>query len=82
MTASKPYRATSDELRAIDAALLDIGGPPIPDDKLAAFYRAEAERVRNQADTAETIEMRIVMLDDAKRLDKLTETFSGPRPET
>ena len=80
MTAPKPYRATPAELRAIDAALLGIeDGPPIPNDKLAAFYRAEAERVRSMADTAETIEMRITLLGNAEGLNKLAEAI-GTRP--
>jgi hypothetical protein len=77
MTDPKPYRATPDELRAIDAGLLDMGGPPIPNDKPADFYRAEAARLRGKADTAETIRMRITILGNAERLDKLAETFSA-----
>jgi len=38
---------------------------------LAALYRREAARLRAEADTLETIEMRIACLDAARRFDEL-----------
>ena len=70
MSESKPYSATLDELRAIDEGL---AGDAIPDAELAAYYRREAARLRAQADTAETVDMRVVLLDSAEKLDKLAE---------
>jgi hypothetical protein len=69
MSDPKPYRATADELRAIDEGLLDVGGPPVPDSDLPAFYRSQAAQYRVLADRAETIEMRIKLLEFAEQLD-------------
>jgi hypothetical protein len=64
----KPYRATPDELRAIDEALAQ---QPIPETELPAYYRREAARLRAEANQAETVEMRIALLEAAERADKL-----------
>ena len=41
------------------------------DPDLADRYRAEAAKLRREADQAETVEMRIAMLDAAERFDQL-----------
>ena len=73
----EPYRATPDELRAIDAGLLDMGGPPIPEAELPEFYRTQAVEYRELADQAETIEMRIKLLEFAEHLDRLASGKAG-----
>jgi hypothetical protein len=45
----------------------------IPEAELLAHYRREAARLRAEADTAETVEMRVTLLDMAERLDKLAD---------
>jgi hypothetical protein len=71
MTDPKPYRPMPEDLRSIDAGLLDIGGPPIPDAELPDFYRHLATEYRGLADQAETVEMRIKLLEFAERLEGL-----------
>lgn len=56
MSDPKPYSPTPDELRAIDEALAQEA---IPAAELPAYYRVEAARLRTEADTAETVEMRV-----------------------
>ena len=68
MTEPKPYRATPDELRAIYEALAHEA---IPADELPAYYRRVAARFRAEADTAETVEMRVALLEVAERLEGL-----------
>jgi len=74
MANQTPYRATPDELSAVDEG---SSGGVIPEAELPAYYRREAERLRREADMAETVEMRIVLLDNAQRLDKLAESFES-----
>ncbi len=74
MSDSKPYRAADDELVAIDEAL---GQEPATDADLAEYNRSFAKLLRLKADQAETVEMRIFLLEEAERLDKLAETGSG-----
>ena len=50
---------------------------PIPDAELPASYQREAERLRREADTAETVEMRIALLDAAERFDQLAASYAG-----
>ena len=38
---------------------------------LPGYYRREAARLRSEADTAETVEMRITLLDGAQRAEQL-----------
>ena len=59
------YRPTPGELRAIDEALAQEA---IPEDELPAYYRREAARLRAEADTAETVEKRVALLEMAERL--------------
>lgn len=68
----KPYPAAPDELRAIDDGLTSDA---IPEAELPAYYRREAARLRALADTAETIEMRVVILENAERLDRLAQSL-------
>jgi hypothetical protein len=44
---------------------------PIPEAELPAYYRREAARLRSEADRAETVEMRITLLDTAQRTEQL-----------
>ena len=44
---------------------------PVPDADLPDLYRREAERLRQQADVAETIEMRVMLLETARRFDRM-----------
>lgn len=68
MSEPRPYRADPDELRAIEKALAQ---EPIPEAELPAFYRQQAARLRAEADQAETVEMRIALLEMAERIDHL-----------
>jgi hypothetical protein len=43
----------------------------IPDADLPDLYRREAARLRQQADVAETIEMRVMLLETAKRFERM-----------
>jgi hypothetical protein len=43
----------------------------IPDAELPDLYRREAARCRQQADVAETIEMRVMLLETAERFEQL-----------
>ena len=69
-----PYHATDDELAAIDEALRQ---EPETDAELAEYNRTFAKLLRLQGDQAETVEMRIFLLEEAERLDKLAETGGG-----
>jgi hypothetical protein len=44
---------------------------PVPDADLPDLYRREAARCRQQADFAETIEMRIMLLEMAERFEQM-----------
>lgn len=55
---------------------LDRGGEPIPDAELPEFYRRKAARLRCEADTAETIEMRIALLGAAERFELMAEAIT------
>ena len=44
---------------------------PIADAGLPDYYRREAARLRGEADTAATVEMRITLLDAAERAERL-----------
>jgi hypothetical protein len=43
----------------------------IPDAELPDLYRREAARCRQQADVAETVEMRVILLETAERFEQL-----------
>jgi hypothetical protein len=51
---------------------------PIPEAELPAYYRRVAAHLRREADTAETIEMRIALLEVAEQLDRLAESVNRP----
>ena len=53
---------------------------PVPDADLPDLYRREAARLRQQADVAETIEMRITLLEAAKRFDQMAAERKGRGP--
>ena len=72
MIGPAPYRASQDEQRAIDEALAQEA---IPATELPAYYRKEAARLRTEADTAETIEMRVALLEMAERMERLAESI-------
>jgi len=55
-----------------------LSGDAIREAELPAHYRREAARLRALADTAEAIEMRVVILENAERLDKLAESLECP----
>lgn len=74
MTEPHPYHATPEELAAIDAALDEGGDQVIPETELPAFYRAEAAKLRHQAEAAETSEMRAFLLEAAARTERLAES--------
>jgi hypothetical protein len=60
-------------LRAIDEALAQEAIPVVA---LPAYYRREAARLRAEADTTETLEIRVaLLLEMAERLERLEETF-------
>jgi hypothetical protein len=44
---------------------------PVPDAELPDLYRREAAKLRQQADVAETVEMRTTLLEAADRFDKM-----------
>ena len=46
-------------------------GTPVPEKNLPELYRREAARCQRQADVAETIEMRVMLLETAKRLEQM-----------
>jgi hypothetical protein len=50
---------------------MDDNGSAVPDAELPGLYRREAERCRQQADVAETIEMRVTLLETAERFEQL-----------
>ena len=74
MNSRKPYGGVRRELTATDKALADDA---ITDAELPSHYRAEAAKLRRHADTAETIEMRITLLDGAEWFDRLAETVAA-----
>jgi hypothetical protein len=43
----------------------------VPDAELPGLYRREAAALRQQADIAETIELRVMLLETAKRFDRM-----------
>jgi hypothetical protein len=49
----------------------------VPDDDVPDLYRREAVRLRQQADVAETIEMRVMLLETAKRFDRMAAEYEG-----
>jgi hypothetical protein len=56
-----------------------------PNDQIAeadlpGYYRREAARFRSEADTAETVEMRITLLDAAQRAEQLATELEQCRP--
>jgi hypothetical protein len=51
---------------------------PIADAELPAYYRREAVRLRGEADIAETVEMRITLLDAAERAERLAMELNRP----
>lgn len=63
-----PYRASLDEVRAIDEAL---AADVISDAKLPAYYCRQAARLRDEADKAEAVEMRVTLLEMAEQFDRL-----------
>lgn len=67
-----PRRAYRDTL----PTMIDVGGQPIPESELPTHYRRQAERLRREADVAETLEMRIMLLDGERRFEELAESFS------
>jgi hypothetical protein len=50
---------------------MDKNNLPIPDAELPDLYRREAARLRQQADVAETIEMRVMLLMTAERFERM-----------
>jgi hypothetical protein len=44
---------------------------PVPDTDLPDLYRREAARLRQQADVAETVEMRTTLLEAAERFEQM-----------
>jgi hypothetical protein len=50
---------------------MDENTPPTPDSELPDLYRREATRCRQQADIADTIEMRVMLLETAARFEQL-----------
>ncbi len=76
---SKPYSATPDELEAIEGGLT---GEMVPEAGLRAYYRLEAARLQREANTAETIEMRVTLLAMAEQLDQLARTVGGRQSVT
>lgn len=75
MTDPKPYSPAPDELHAIDEALAQEA---IPAADLPTYYRREAARLRAQVGTAETIELRVALLEMAERLARLAESVGPP----
>lgn len=75
----KPYHATPDELCAIDEGL-DHCAPFIPAEKLPEFWRAEAARLRREADQTETVETRIILLEGVDRFNRMAEARQKLRP--
>jgi len=53
---------------------------PIPDAELPDLYRREAARCRQQADVAETIEMRVMLLETAERFEQLATEMEAGEP--
>jgi hypothetical protein len=56
-----------------------------PNDQIAeadlpGYYRREAARFRSEADTAETVEMRIILLDWAQWTEQLATELEQCRP--
>jgi hypothetical protein len=43
----------------------------VSDDDLPDLYRRQAVRLRQQADLAETLEMRVMLLETAKRFEQM-----------
>jgi uncharacterized protein (DUF2236 family) len=56
-----------------------VTGAPLPQDwsDWPAYYRAEAARLRERADTAETIEMRAALLKLAEQAEALAASGSA-----
>jgi hypothetical protein len=52
---------------------VDEDNSPVPDADLSDLYRRQATRLRQQADVAETIEMRVMLLETARRLDRMAD---------
>lgn len=71
---NRPYHAMPDELRAIDEALVQEA---IPEAELPAYCRREAQRLRSDADQAETVELGVKFLDMAERFARFSEIYGG-----
>jgi hypothetical protein len=50
---------------------MDENGSAVSDAELPDIYRREAARCRQQADAADTIEMRVMLLETAERFEQL-----------
>lgn len=74
MRTPTPYTASPDELAAIDEAL---AGDAISAEKLGAHYGDEAARLRRDADSTGTADLRIALLNASERLDKLAVALSS-----
>lgn len=59
---------------------MDESGQPIPDAELPDLYRREAAKLRQQADVAETIEMRVTLLEAAKRFERMAAEHEAGTP--
>jgi hypothetical protein len=54
---------------------------PVPNDaELPDLYRREAAQLRQQADVADTIEMRVMLLTTAERLDRMAADREAGNP--
>jgi hypothetical protein len=49
----------------------------VPNNDLPHIYRREAVRLRQQADLAETIEIRVMLLETAKRFEQLAAEYEA-----
>lgn len=56
---------------------VDENNPPVRDADLPDLYRRQAALLRQQADVAETIEMRVMLLETAKRFEQMAAEQEG-----
>jgi hypothetical protein len=71
----RPYVADPDKLEAIDEGL---AGEPGSDAELAEHYRQVADRLRREANIAETETMRDQLRAIAWRFDRLADAIKAP----